>query len=61
LYERTQAQQYLTAAALTFSIDGHNLKGMANVTNLVVPGIPPAPAAHAGQFLQLDVVSVARR
>jgi hypothetical protein len=31
-------------AALTFSVDGQNLKEMANITNLVVPGIPPAPA-----------------
>jgi hypothetical protein len=48
-------------AALTFSVDGQNLKEMANITNLVVPGIPPAPAAYAGQFLQLDVVSVTAR
>jgi hypothetical protein len=48
-------------AALTFSVDGQNQKEMANVTNLVVPGIPPAPQAYAGQFLQLDVVSVTAR
>ena len=45
-------------SALTFSVDGQNQKEMANVTSLVVPGIPPAPQAYAGQFLQLDVVSV---
>ena len=45
-------------AALTFSVDGQNLKEMANITNLVVLGIPPAPAAYAGQFLQFDIVSV---
>jgi hypothetical protein len=38
-----------------------NLKEMANVTNLVVPETPPAPAAYAGQFLQLDVLSVTAR
>ena len=48
-------------AALTFSVDGQNLKEMANITNLVVLGIPPAPAAYAGQFLQFDVVSVTAR
>jgi hypothetical protein len=48
-------------AALTFSVDGQNLKEMANITNLVVPGISPAPQAYAGQFLQLDVVSVTAR
>jgi len=48
-------------AALTFSVDGQNLKEMANITNLVVPGIPPAPQAYSGQFLQLDVVSVTAR
>ena len=48
-------------AALTFSVDGQNLKEMANITNLVVQGIPPAPAAYAGQFLQFDVVSVTAR
>jgi hypothetical protein len=48
-------------AALTFSVDGQNLKEMANITNLVVLEIPPAPAAYAGQFLQFDVVSVTAR
>ncbi len=27
-------------------------------TPYVVPGVPPAPAAYNGQFVQIDVVSV---
>jgi hypothetical protein len=32
----------------------------AQGTPAVVPGVPPAPAAFDGQFIQMDVVSVER-
>jgi hypothetical protein len=34
---------------------------IANHQHLVVPGIPPAPAAFDGQFFQIDTVSVAEK
>jgi hypothetical protein len=45
----------LTAAAK----DASQIKNLdATNTPIVIPGIAPAPAAYAGQFIQMDVVSV---
>jgi hypothetical protein len=45
----------LTAA----SKDAQEIKNIdPNGTPLVVPDVPPAPAAYNGQFIQMDVVSV---
>jgi hypothetical protein len=41
-------------------IDGVEHKNVdATLTPIVVPGVEPAPAAYDGQFVQMDVVSVA--
>ena len=28
---------------------------------IVIPGVPPAPAAYDGQFVQMDVVSIMKK
>ncbi len=41
-------------------IDGHEIENVdAGGTPIVIPEIAPAPAAYAGQFVQVDVVDVA--
>jgi hypothetical protein len=48
-------------AAVTLGAYDDNDISIANHQNIVVPEIPPAPAAFDGQFFQLDVVAVAPR
>ncbi len=45
-------------AKLTFQGDGQNGRMITNFSKLVVPGIPPAPEAFNGQFIQLNVTDV---
>lgn len=45
-------------ATVTFLGDGQNGRLISNFSKLVVPGIPPAPMAYHGQFVQVDVVDV---
>lgn len=41
-------------------IDGHEIENLdPSNTPIVIPDIAPAPAAYSGQFVQMDVVSVA--
>lgn len=48
-----------TVSLIAQTVDGHQIKNIdPNGTPIVVPGIPPAPAAYDGQFIQMDVVSV---
>ena len=43
-------------------IDGHEIENLDPAgMPIVIPDIAPAPAAYAGQFVQMDVVSVASR
>lgn len=42
---------------VTFNYKDDNTEQAANV-NVVAPGVPPAPQAFDGQFVQIDVVSV---
>lgn len=40
--------------------DGREIENVsADGTPIVIPGVPPAPAAYNGQFIQMDVVRVA--
>jgi len=45
-------------AKVTFHGNGQNGRLITNVSKLVVPDVPPAPAPFNGQFVQVDVVSV---
>lgn len=51
-----------TGATVTLSadsVDGVQVENSSEMAMpLVVPGIPPAPAAYDGQFVQMDVVAV---
>jgi hypothetical protein len=41
------------------TVDGIEITNLdANGNPIVVPGIPPAPAAYDGQFIQMDVINV---
>ena len=46
-------------ATVTFLGDGQNGRLISNFPKLVVPDVPPAPKPFNGQFVQMDVVSVA--
>lgn len=46
-----------TTATIKFA-DVNSTQQVNNMNNVVIPGIPPAPAAFDGSFLQIDVVSV---
>jgi hypothetical protein len=46
-------------ATVTFRYADGNDEQVANFNDVVVPGVPPAPAVFNGQFLQFDVVAVA--
>jgi hypothetical protein len=41
------------------SVDGQEIKNVAQAGgSIIIPSVPPAPAAYDGQFIQMDVVSV---
>jgi len=46
-------------ATLTFHGNGQNGRMITNFSKLVVPDVPPAPQPYNGQFIQLNVTSVA--
>jgi hypothetical protein len=46
-------------ATVTFGMGDTNTACFSNHEKLVVPGVPPAPEPFNGQFIQVDVVSVA--
>lgn len=45
-------------ATLTMTIADHNTLAISNGFGTVVDGVPPAPDAYSGHFIQLDVVEV---
>ena len=47
-------------ALTAMPIDGHEIENLdPSNTPIVIPDIAPAPAAYNGQFVEMDVVSVA--
>jgi hypothetical protein len=63
-YTKTVQVQAGTTVSLTAdSIDAAEVDNHDDAYSapIVVPGIPPAPAAYDGQFIQMDVVSVTER
>lgn len=48
-------------ATVTLTADPVDSVEIRNLSQLVIPGIPPAPAAVNGQFIQMDLVSVTER
>jgi hypothetical protein len=58
----TETVQIAAGATVTLTADPVDAVSAfnqdANGSPIVVPGIPPAPDAYDGQFLQMDVVSV---
>jgi hypothetical protein len=46
-------------AVITLSADSLDGYEIMNYRNIVVPGVPPAPAPYDGQFLQMDVLDAA--
>jgi hypothetical protein len=48
-----------TVTLTAMPIDGHEIENVdPSGTPIVIPDIAPAPAAYAGQFVQVDVVDV---
>lgn len=47
-------------ATLTFHGDGQNGRMITNFSKLVVPDVAPAPQPFNGQFIQLNVIDVAK-
>lgn len=60
--EYRETVQVAAGATVTLTADDDEGTSIINVdaagNPIVVPGIPPAPAAFDGQFLQIDVISV---
>jgi hypothetical protein len=58
----TRTVRMAVGATVTLSaqaLDGYQIKNRDGARNpIVVPGVPPAPAAYAGQFIEMDVVEV---
>jgi hypothetical protein len=60
----TRSLRIATGATVTLTadpLDGLEIKNRdSNGMPIVIPGIPPAPAAFDGQFIQMDVLSVSQ-
>jgi hypothetical protein len=62
-YQETIAMAAGATVTLTAdAVDGHEIENLDMTTDpanpIIVPGVPPAPAAYNGQFIQMDVLSV---
>ena len=61
----TETVPIASGATVTLHADSRDSYELRNVDSsgqpIVVPGVAPAPGAFDGQFVQMDVVSVARR
>lgn len=51
-----------TVSLSASAVDGAQYKNVdANGQAIIIPDVPPAPAAYDGQFVQMDVVTIAKR
>jgi hypothetical protein len=62
-YQETIAMAAGATVTLTAdAVDGHEIENLDMTTDpanpIIVPDVPPAPAAYNGQFIQMDVLSV---
>ena len=51
-----------TVTLLADVVDGHEIENVDPAgTPIIVPGVPPSPAAYNGQFIQMDVDAVSAK